>query len=289
MALESPIDGRGTYVVPWANNILVGTTDIFYDGDKDHIPIRDQSVEYLLDLINHYFPKFHLQKRDIQGVFVGIRPLIGSDKGRDEDRVSRDYQILVDARGLVSITGGKLTSYRSMAKKALNEIIRYFFKNRKFNKCQTVSPISGGDVENLNREKLYKKFNHITISKIDSLILRYGTNAEKILYYTQGNSSKGEHIQKGMPYLWAEIDYMVGYEYVEKLSDVLFRRANIFHILEDNGYALCEPIARYMAPLMGWDANRVEREVQEYRGYLKEIFQGLNKPYIEQLQKERVS
>jgi glycerol-3-phosphate dehydrogenase len=266
MAMNAKRDGRSLYMVKWDDNIIVGSTDKFYEGDKDAIPVCADSIEYLLETLNWYFPELRLTKDDVHSTTVGLRPLISDDSGKSIDELPRDSKILVDPGGIVSIAGGKLTTYRAMAEQAVDEAVKNFFRSRKLSRCVTVSPISGG---NLTRMKdVEKRFRSLNADTVRLMLRRYGSNAERILGYCADEPSLGGFVHPDIPCTFAEIKYFVEEEFAESLSDVMFRRTQIYLFEKDNGIPAARIIAEYIGKHKEWGDTRIENEVKQY---LREI------------------
>lgn len=256
VTLETREDFRNIYCVPWGNYILVGTTDQSYHGNFEEPRTSKRDVDYLLNTLAFYFPQLKLSHVDIVSETCGIRPLIGSDIGKAEKDMSRDFEIKVSPLGMISVTGGKLTTYRLMAKKTIELLIATYFKNQKWADCSTISPISGGE-----------KINFSLDEKNKILFNRYGSNMIKVLEYQK---DKRDFIPT-LPYYWFEIDYMVAHEFVEHLNDFLIRRTEIFlmsPILENE---LLWEIANYLGKLKDWDQGRCQLEVTKYQAVIENI------------------
>lgn len=140
-ALENPRDGRNIYAVPWDGFVLVGTTDTAAPASPDELKVSEEEVDYLLEALNRYFPETALTREKVHAAYAGIRPLIGSDRNLKEEDLPRDYELHIDPRGLLSITGGKLTTARVMAKSAVDALIADFFRERPLGACSTDSPL----------------------------------------------------------------------------------------------------------------------------------------------------
>ena len=141
VALEIPADGRMIYAVPWDQHVLVGTTDTFYSGDLNSLPVTTEAIDYLLAGINRYFPAARLTNDDVLRTFVGARPLLGDEDEASEDALSRDDRVLNSAPGIWAITGGKLTTYRAMAKRLVDGLVRESFADRPLRPCSTTAPL----------------------------------------------------------------------------------------------------------------------------------------------------
>jgi glycerol-3-phosphate dehydrogenase len=218
VALEIPTDGRVIYAVPWEQHVLVGTTDTFYAGDLDHLPVNGEAIDYLLAGVNRYFPEAQLAADDVLGTFVGARPLLESDGGATEDAVSRDDRVLNSAPGIWAITGGKLTTYRAMAKRIVDGLVRERFSDRSLRPCSTRTPLPGA------RESLPGDAS----PRLKELWSRYGSYARSIEQRILAAPELEGAIDPRAPFVWAEVEYAFEHEYVERVDDLLERRLGTF-------------------------------------------------------------
>jgi len=217
VALEVPADGRMIYAVPWEQHILIGTTDTFYAGNPDSLPASDEAIDYLLAGVNRYFPESRLTTGDILKIFVGARPLLENDSAT-EDAVSRDDRVLNPAPGIWAITGGKLTTYRAMAKRVIDGLARERFADCDLRPCSTASPLVGADETLPTNASL----------RLKQLWSRYGSQARLIEQKIIDSPELGSQIDPRAPFLWAEIDFALENEYVERIDDLLDRRLGAF-------------------------------------------------------------
>jgi glycerol-3-phosphate dehydrogenase len=217
-ALEVPSDSRMIYVVPWDRKVLIGTTDTYYTGDRNSLPVSEEAIEYLLASVNHYFPNAALTTNDIQSSFVGARPLLGCSEAESEDAVSRDYEIIRSSPGRWAITGGKLTTYRAMAERIVDQIVREDFGDRRLKRCSTIEPIVGAD-QHLSSE---------APSRVRDLWSRYGSEALTIDSLILDSPELAERIDNRAPFRWAEVVYSLKNEYVERVDDLVDRRLGAF-------------------------------------------------------------
>ena len=158
-----------------------------------------------------------------------------------------------------------------MAKKTVDRLIKKFFQERDFKKCMTISPISGGDIEKINLDDLSKK-HHVERKKLELLFERYGSNITNILSHGKHDKSKFEYISNDFPYSWAEIDYIVREEFVERLSDLLERRTIIYISHPCINKETLIKIANYVGSIKDWNENKVQDEIQYYEQHtLKNI------------------
>ncbi len=218
VALEIPADGRMIYAAPWDRHVLVGTTDTFYAGNLDSLPVTADAVDYLLAGVNRYFPAARLTNDDVLRTFVGARPLLGGEEGVSEDAVSRDDRVLNPARGVWAITGGKLTTYRAMAKRLVDGLIRESFADRPLLSCSTTTPLPGA------RDALPVGASPV----LTELWGRYGADARLIEQRWAREPELAERIDPRAPFVWAEVEHALEREWVERLDDLLERRLGVF-------------------------------------------------------------
>ena len=262
---------RQIYAVPWGNRLLLGTTDSFYTESKDQIPIYDQDIDYLLQSVKKIFPGIHPKRKDVISAYAGIRPLIGSDSDKSESEMSRDFEIKIDHDGLVSITGGKLTTYRHMAQTLMNQVCDRYFPQHRHPDTSTLSPISGGHMTQNPHGFGKPGQEQISQESIRHLQEYYGSNSEKILDYVEKNKKSGDLISPDSPHIWAEIDYGLEHEFALTLADIMIRRTTLYLFAPDNGLKASEAIARYMAPRLNWNEERIRHEVSSYQSQVSQM------------------
>ncbi len=222
-ALEIPKDGRMIYVVPWDQMVLIGTTDTFYAGDKDALPVTAEAIDYLLAGVNRYFPRVALTAGDVLASFVGARPLLGSGGGESEDALSRDFEIVSSGPGRWAITGGKLTTYRAMAQRIVDQVVRQDFGGRRLGPCLTTGPLTGAE----------RPLPPNAPAPLRELWQRYGSEAFLIESLIRKAPELTQPIDARAPYFWAEVIYALENEYVERIDDLLDRRLGTFLLAPD--------------------------------------------------------
>lgn len=251
----SPRDGRHMFVIPWKEFAFVGTTDTDYPGDLDHPAADGEDVAYLLEAVNHLFPDAHIGEDDIISTWAGLRPLIAAPG--HPSAVSRTHVIVESSSGLLTITGGKLTTARRMAEdltdRAAKRLAEMSVHPR--SACRTQEPLEGARIE------------PVEMGTIDERVGRhladtYGGDARWILGYMEENPALGEPIVPGLPYRMAEVVYAVQHEMALTLSDVLIRRTHVIYEAPDGD--LARAVAEVMAPRLGWDAAEIERQLADY-------------------------
>jgi glycerol-3-phosphate dehydrogenase len=252
-------DGRTIFVLPWLNRTLIGTTDNDYEGGLEHIPPGQDDIDYLLRACNAYFGT-SLSPSDLVGAYAGVRPLISSgDQGKSVD-ISRKAELYETSSGLVTITGGKLTTWRRMAKLAVDRVVE---REGREAPCRTeqiplgmpVDPAELPEVDGVDEES------------VRHLAARYGYAAFDVLEQAQESPELRRRIVADLPDIAAEAAFAVRREQAGALSDVLLRRTRLGLTA---ARALCgdtdgaEVAARAMGGELGWDDARVARELEDW-------------------------
>jgi len=235
--LHSPEDGRIVFLVPAGERVIVGTTDTDYDGDINRPKAENADVDYLLELLRRHLPFAALDRRDLVSTYAGLRPLL-NQAADSPSKVSRDHQILDE--GIVTVTGGKLTTYRLMARQVVDLAARKLGVPGK---------------SSTHRIPLYA-----AEAADDPLVRQYGSEATSIV--------ERRPLVDGLPYVEGELEYAVTHEMAVTLADVLARRMRIVLFDRDQGRGIAERVARRLAPLAGWNVAReveaFERELADY-------------------------
>lgn len=253
----SPRDGRHMFVIPWKDFALIGTTDTDYQGDLDHPAADPGDVEYLLEAVNHLFPGARITEADIVSTFAGLRPLVAAPG--HPSAVSRTHVIVESPSGLVTITGGKLTTARRMAEEVTDRVQKRLAQRGVAARsgCRTQEPLEGAQIETVEMEMPDGRVAR-------HLVETYGGDARWILGYIEENPALGEPIVPGLPYLLAEALYAVGHEMALTLGDVLIRRTHVIYDARDGGLGRARAVAEVIAPRLGWDAAEIERQLADY-------------------------
>ncbi len=253
----SPRDGRHMFLIPWKDFALIGTTDTDYPGDIDNPAADRGDAEYLLEAVNHLFPGARITEADIISTFAGLRPLVAAPG--HPSAVSRTHVIVESPSGLVTITGGKLTTARRMAEELTDRVQKRLTAMDVYARsaCRTQEPLEGAQIESVEMELLDERVAR-------HLVETYGGDARWILGYVEENPALGEAMVPGLPYLLAEALYAVGHEMALTLSDVLIRRTHVIYDARDGGLGRARAVAEIMAPRLGWDEAEIERQLANY-------------------------
>ncbi|MFO0622036.1 MAG: glycerol-3-phosphate dehydrogenase [Polyangia bacterium] len=282
VVMTVPSDGRIIFAIPWtdpespaASRTVLGTTDTDYHGDPDRVAADAADIDYLLAVANHYFPDSKLVPQDVLSTWAGLRPLVmPSSDGLDASSVSREHRIL-SRPGLVTIIGGKLTTYRRMAAQLLSEAYKQLGDPEP--PCATIDrPLPGASdlkpptddydpVAELADE--LGKLNHPSVDKqvARHLASTYGVRARQIVATLTDDPSGGERLIPELPFLYAEVDFAVKSDLAQRLDDVLCRRMPLLLLARDQGLACAEQVARRMAAIRGWTDERTAKELATYR------------------------
>jgi glycerol-3-phosphate dehydrogenase len=258
----APAGGSRTiFVLPWLGQTLVGTTDNDYEGDLEHVQPSSGDVAYLLDAVNAFFAT-DLQPGDIAGAYAGVRPLISSGDPRKSVDISRKAELYETSSGMITITGGKLTTWRRMAKSTVDRIVE---REGRDAPCQTQQVPLGMAVEAAELPRVPG----VPEEAYDQLAGRYGFTAHEVLRLAAERPALAAPVVEGRPDLLAEAAHAARREQARTVGDVLFRRTRLAltagRVLCADGADGPERVAAAMAPELGWDAARSAREAAAFR------------------------
>ena len=251
-----PKDRRSVFVVPWGDFTYVGTTDTDYDGPIDDPQCTPGDVEYLLTALNRAITD-PVSTADVTGTWAGLRPLLARASNERTADLSRRHGVRVSASGVVTVTGGKLTTYRRMASDTVDQIGRLLGRRiRARTKHLLLLGADGFQAPPATAE---------TTSLHEHLAGRYGTEAEDVLALLREDPTWREPLVPGLPYVRAEAIHAARHEMAGTLDDVLSRRTRARLLARDASRAAADDVARLIAPELGWDAARTRQEVEGFR------------------------
>jgi glycerol-3-phosphate dehydrogenase len=251
VSLLHPSDGRPVFAFPWEGVTIVGTTDIVHDETLDRDPaISTDEAEYLLTALHKAFPDLNLTLDEVQCTFSGFRPVVDTGKA-NPSKESREHVIWRE-NGLLTVTGGKLTTFRVMAHDALRAVRRQL----------PGQPALGRHMRVLDKapaeSSLYTDLDPAARLR---LIGRHGTEAPDVL--SASDPEEYERIERSQA-LWAELRWAARAEGVVHLDDLLMRRVRLGLLLPRGGIPLLERIRAVVQPELAWDDARWEKEAQRY-------------------------
>ena len=252
------------FLIPWGDKWIVGTTDTPYDGDRANPRATQEDVQYILDQANRVLEP-HIKADDILGVFAGLRPLVANKTGSATTKLSREHTVDRPAPGFVSIAGGKYTTYRVMAKDAVD--LAVLDLRRLVNESVTDKlPLIGADgyfalVQQTS--KISEKYS-ISEATVTHLLDRYGSLIEEILEIIDADSSMAQRLILELPYIKAEILHAVTHEGALSVEDVLLRRTRISFEAFDGGVDVAADVAKIIGAQLGWGAKERSASVDSF-------------------------
>jgi glycerol-3-phosphate dehydrogenase len=282
ITFQSPVDGRVMFVLPWGDFSYVGTTDTDYAGSPAEVRADAEDVRYLLDSANSIFPDAKLTGDDVVSTWAGIRPLLsprGPEGGMAASATSREHEIWRDRGGLLNIAGGKLTTYRVMAKQAVDVAARTLKEEHRVESGS--SPTADLPLPGDPREPWEPFLDRVVSDAVaaglgadtgEHLARAYGEDAAALLAAVRGDAALAGRLMEGHPYVWAEVAHAVRAEMAMTLDDVMTRRLHLFYEAADGGLAVAGQVARRMAaePGIGWSDAEVAAQVDAYRTTVQE-------------------
>ena len=269
LTLLSPVDGRVLFVLPADSNAIVGTTDSYTTESPDDVRATREDLTYLLAAANHFFPAAELTARDVVGAWAGIRPLVPA-AGDAPGAASREHAIGTSASGLVSITGGKLTTYRVMAADIIKLILPKLGSVSASDRAATL-PLPGGDFISLESlvDDATRVIGDATLAR--HLASSYGSRWTRV--WNEVNLPGGRAIvAAGLPYTVGELRYCVRSEMACTLADLLIRRTRIAFETTDRGLAAAENAAIHLSAVFGWDDAERRTAIRAYASEVDRIF-----------------
>jgi len=268
--IRATSDDRAFFVLPRDNDFtIIGTTDTDYHGDLATPFCNKEDADYLIESVKHYFPKAELSYDNILSTYAGIRPLV-MQKGKSESEVSRKHFIFFSKDGLLTITGGKLTAFRSMAedlfkKVGEKDIFPNIERDENFSKQLYKISLEKQDwIESLKNSQI-----QIDKDISDHLYQQYGKGALKILEIIQGDETLNKKIVEENNFIKAEILYCLRNELTPHLIDVFCRRTEMSHWISHKSASLAaKEVAELMMKEYSWDEDKKEEEIGVYLDYI---------------------
>ncbi|WP_233628574.1 glycerol-3-phosphate dehydrogenase/oxidase [Saccharopolyspora sp. HNM0986] len=251
------------FVVPWGSHWIVGTTDTDWNLDLAHPAATKKDIDYILEHVNTVLAT-PLKHEDIEGVYAGLRPLLAGESD-ESSKLSREHAVARVAPGLVAIAGGKYTTYRVMAADAV-DAIGPDLSGRIAPSITDRVPLLGADGYHalVNQADQIAAAHGVHPYRIRHLLDRYGSQVHEVLAPSIENPELLKPIPAAQNYLKAEVVYACTHEGALHLEDVLTRRTRISIETPHRGVESAEPVARLMAEVLGWDEQRIAREIEVY-------------------------
>jgi glycerol-3-phosphate dehydrogenase len=261
-------DDRMFFVIPWRGFSLVGTTDSDFAGDLDRLAASRGEVQYLLTETQRVFPTARVREDEIAYTYAGVRPLT-FEEGKSASAVSREHKVVPEGEdgGFLSITGTKLTCYRSLAEEAVDRVGRLLGRPVP---CRTHAlALDGSDGDGTVEARVFadaadlSRRTDLQPEQVQNLVDIYGRRYVAVLEIARRNPELKERLCRHNPDIRAQLVCAVRHELTETLRDFLMHRTGI-GTSACLGKDCCEQIAVWMGEMLGWDRRRIDREIREY-------------------------
>jgi glycerol-3-phosphate dehydrogenase len=270
IVLPETDDKRILFLVPWESRAVFGTTDTG-SGDLDHPTATQDDIAYLLHHLNRYL-SVNLTADDIISVYAGYRPLLRArSSAHSTAKLSRTHAVLQNASGLVTIVGGKLTTYRRMAQDTIDVLTRRD-GSTSMSHPTTNLPLSGSAGWPASQRDLEVKGAALGLSPqtISHLGESYGSHASALLNLIESDASLAARLVEDLPYIRAEVVWACRHEMAMTLDDVLARRTSIILEDRDRGAGIVEDVAALMAKELAWSPEQQKAMIDAYRTALQQ-------------------
>ncbi len=270
IVLPETDDKRILFLVPWQSRAVFGTTDTG-SGDLDHPTATKDDIEYLLHHLNRYL-SVNLTGDDIISVYAGYRPLLRARSAEHSTaKLSRTHAVLQNSSGLVTIVGGKLTTYRRMAQDTVDVLSRRDGTTSMSHPTRNL-PLSGSAGWPAAKRELEDKGAALGLDPrtIAHLGESYGSHASTLLSMIERDAALGKRLIEDLPYLRAEVVYACRYEMAMTPDDVLARRTSIILEDRDQGAGIVDEVAALMGQELGWSPEQQKTLSDAYRSALQQ-------------------
>jgi glycerol-3-phosphate dehydrogenase len=265
---------RFYFVVPWQGRVNIGTTDTDYQGDLNAPAANAEEVAEILRAINSYFPNAHLDPADVISTWAGLRPLITDPRAKNSSQVSRKEELIETADGLISISGGKLTTYRHMAEDTVDRAAKRLRRAAVPSRTTTLS-VSGGALRRAEMERIAAELaqtEHLPLATARHLVTAYGSNHTRLVELMREDERLRSPLHAGLPHLAAEVVYAARYEMAVQLADTMTRRSRLAMLAGADSLACASSAAALMGRELGWDEAETRRQIAAFADeYWKEF------------------
>ncbi|MEO7855455.1 MAG: glycerol-3-phosphate dehydrogenase/oxidase [Gemmatimonadaceae bacterium] len=268
----APRDGRVMFILPAGEFTIIGTTDSYEVVAPEEVRALETDVAYLLDAANHYFPGARLERDDVVSAWAGLRPLMASDGAEgDPGSASREHVITSRVPGLVSVTGGKLTTYRVMASQVVDAVQQALGAPRTAARTASM-PLAGGDLADVPGEITAATTLTQDASVATRLVRAHGSEWRSVWALADADASLAERVESSRPYLMAELRHAIDEELAATLGDLLIRRTPIAFETLDNGRSTARRVAPRVARWLSWSADETLAAIAAYDAEVERMF-----------------
>lgn len=269
--IEAKRDGRPYFIIPWNDLYLIGTTDLRYDGDVDRVVPTEEEIRYLIDETNTAIPSAGLDRESVRYAYAGLRPLpyqpAGKESGITRRHIVRDHAPRVE--GLLSIVGGKLTTYRSLAEEAVDAVYRKLGRAAPASKTRK-APFPGavGNLDRVRRELSQQGPDWLDPRSSEYLIQVYGTRAEHVVAAAdRGSEAMRRVVDEETGLIGAAVVFGFEHEFARTLTDIVMRRTMVGYD-RDAGMRADEQIAAVAEEAGIWTASEAAEQLELHRAYM---------------------
>nr|WP_205705775.1 glycerol-3-phosphate dehydrogenase/oxidase [Kineococcus indalonis] len=251
------------FIIPWGRHWIIGTTDTDWELDKAHPAATSADIDYVLSHANGVL-KSPLTRQDVEGVYAGLRPLL-SGESESTSKLSREHVVGHPVPGLVVVAGGKYTTYRVMAKDAVDVAVNGLDGKVPPSTTEDVPLVGAEGYHALwNQRHLLAARSGLHVDQVEHLLNRYGSTLDELLGLVARDRTLAEPLPHADDYLKVEVVYAATHEGARHLDDVLARRTRISIETYDRGTESAELVAQLMGDALGWDDERRATEVRTY-------------------------
>ncbi|GGC85603.1 FAD-dependent oxidoreductase [Tersicoccus solisilvae] len=256
------------FVIPWGRHWIIGTTDTDWNLDKAHPAATSADIDYILEHVNTVLVR-PLTREDVEGVYAGLRPLLAGESDSTA-KLSREHVVAHPVPGLVVVAGGKWTTYRVMAKDAVDEAARSLDERVPESVTESITLLGADGYQAAwNRRGRTAELAGVHVARVEHLLQRYGSMARHLLAMIADRPELGAPLPGADDYLAAEVLYAVTHEGARHVEDVLTRRTRISIEAWDRGDSAAPVVADLMAGPLGWTPEQRDHEVEVYLARVK--------------------
>lgn len=265
--LTAGSDERLFFVIPWGEQSLIGTTDVDFAGDPDRVVPTAADIDYLLEESRRHLRDVELCRDDVIAAFAGLRPLVAEDH-QNASKVSREHRVVTSASGLISIGGGKYTTYRAVAEEVADLLVERL--GIEAHSCRTAQvALPGGEglrgrFGHRHHWKMLRKLGGVSAAQVESLATLYGSRTRRLLAMLEDDPSLSEPVCRGSGLLRVQVAYGVVHERARRPEDLLRRRTPLA-LGAGRGLQELEAVSEQMAQLLAADSRVCEQWQDAYR------------------------
>jgi glycerol-3-phosphate dehydrogenase len=269
----SPIDGRVLFILPWRDLSYIGTTDTDTTESADQLTVTAEEMVYLLRSANARFPSARLGLEDVRSSWAGLRPLLAASPAIPESGRTREHAVVQGSGGMISVVGGKLTTYRTMAKEVVDRAVRELrFREgrpRATSADTDEEPLPGGETDDFTEFKARGLELGVVPESVEHLIRHYGTEAAGIYNLGAADRRLLRRLLPPHPAIEAEVLHAVRREMAQTVEDVMVRRTHLYFEHAERGAPAARRVAELMAREHGWDEARIAAEAERYEEFAR--------------------